>query len=129
MVVLPQPKLLPPSNCPITRAAYERIRREVRRADVDAIVGFFLPPSRPFLRREMKRADIEAILGGPPGDYRTRPVELDTDEMIWAYNITRILEWTQVEWLGDEGAIWGRFYSDGTVHEVLFIRANGTPEP
>jgi hypothetical protein len=41
--------LVLPRHCPVNRAAYERIEKE------------------------MTRAEVEAILGGPPGDYRTRP--------------------------------------------------------
>jgi hypothetical protein len=43
--------LVLPRHCPVNRAAFERIKRG------------------------MSQARVEAILGGPPGDYRTRPTE------------------------------------------------------
>lgn len=46
----------------------------------------------------MTQAEVEAILGGPPGDYRTRPtdVEVDTAPLLSAR--------TEV-WEGDEGTV------------------------
>jgi hypothetical protein len=65
--------LVLPRHCPVTRAAYERIE-----------------PG-------MTQADVEQILGGPPGDYRTRPVHA---------NLTSGggISWTI--WVGDEGEAW-----------------------
>jgi hypothetical protein len=85
-----------PANCPVTRAAFERINRN------------------------MKRAQIKTILDGPPEDYRTGPVELDDEDLVFAYSGSRILETTLETWEGDEGTVWGYFYSNATMRIQRF---------
>ena len=127
-VLLPRPKELPSSKGPVTHAAYERIAREMTQAEIGALAGPVLPPLRWGFPPEMTRGRIEAILGGPPGDYRTRPVELEMDEAILAAPFgTRIMETTLESWQCDEGSVFVSFYPDGTVDEVNFISALGIP--
>src|SRR5262245_3377227 len=74
---------------PVTRAAYERIEEK------------------------MSREAVELILGGPPGDYRTRPVPAETGSgagIAWEI------------WMGDEGEAWVSF-EDGVVRHRTFMVA------
>jgi hypothetical protein len=72
--------LVMPRHCPVNRAAFERIK-----------------PG-------MTRAEVHAILGGPQGDYRTRPprprpfISAITDGV--SNGVLLLSEW----WQGDEGA-------------------------
>jgi outer membrane protein assembly factor BamE (lipoprotein component of BamABCDE complex) len=60
-------------HCPVNRAAVERIRKG------------------------MTRAEVEQILGGPPGDYRTRPGFSSRH-----FETTRRRDPNYGEWYGDE---------------------------
>src|SRR4051794_20089185 len=82
------PVLLPRPS-PVTRAAFERV--EVK----------------------MTRAEGESILGGPPGDYRTRPV-------LEYIGSGAGISWEV--WMGDEGEAWVGFEA-GTVRYLTFMGA------
>jgi hypothetical protein len=79
--------------CPVTRAALERVKEG------------------------MSRPEVEAILGGPPSDYRTRPVELYVGtfgDRPWEF------------WRGDEGDAWV-YYEGGVVGGANFVELAPIP--
>jgi hypothetical protein len=99
------PRIVQSKRCLINRAAFDLINEN------------------------MTRAEIERVLGGVPGDYRTRPVEWDLADQAISWSWSCILEWSQENWLGDEGTIWIRFYHDGKVRELGFLRPEHTSDP
>jgi hypothetical protein len=70
--------LVLPRHCPVNRAAFERIK-----------------PG-------MTRAEVHAILGGPPGDYRTRPSGPFT--LFFDSTVNGIIPLAEL-WQGDEGGV------------------------
>jgi hypothetical protein len=103
--------LLLPSSCPVTRAAFERIK-----------------PG-------MTRAEVEGILGGPAGDYSTRPVTFlfvveggGGSMVVGSPSVTRPVyaDETIEEWLGNEGVVFTHFLADGRVYELWFVERTST---
>jgi hypothetical protein len=79
--------------CPVTRAALDRVKEG------------------------MSRAEVEAILGGPPGDLRTRPVEVyhgTFGDRPWEF------------WRGDEGDAWV-YYEGDLVGGATFVGLDPIP--
>jgi hypothetical protein len=85
--------LVLPRHCPVNKAACERIE-----------VG-------------MTKREVEKILGGPPGDYRTRPVLGDIGS-------GGGIDWTM--WIGDEGDAWV-WLDHGIVRSTMFREAKEVP--
>src|SRR5262245_55967209 len=69
--------LVVPRHCPVSRAAFERIKEG------------------------MTQAEVYAILGGPPGDYRTRPHGTNIYLSRMFSGLDPIIE----DWEGDEGSV------------------------
>jgi hypothetical protein len=69
--------LLPPDACPVTKAAYEKVKSG------------------------MTRSEVEAILGGPAGDYTTGEHEMGPGGPTHG----RIFYWNEL-WEGDEGTVY-----------------------
>jgi hypothetical protein len=78
--------LLFPSASPVTRVAFDRIQTG------------------------MTQAEVEAILGGPPGDYRTRPMD-----PIYENHRSTDPEIEPLQWWGDEGEVLLTVESRGVV--------------
>jgi hypothetical protein len=81
--------LVMPRYCPVNRVAFDQIKEGTT------------------------PAEVEKILGGPPGDYRTRPV----------YANLRSgggIPWTM--WIGDEGEVWV-WFEHGIVRGTIFQKA------
>jgi hypothetical protein len=85
--------LLVPRHCPVNRAAYHRIKEG------------------------MTQKEVEATLGGPPGDYRTRPVCADIGS-------GGGISWDM--WFGDEGDVWV-WLDRGVVRSTMFREAKAEP--
>jgi hypothetical protein len=81
--------LVVPRHCPVNRVACERIKEG------------------------MTEAEVHAILGGPPGDYRTRPVCADIGR-------GGGISWSM--WFGDEGDAWV-WLDRGVVRSTMFREA------
>jgi hypothetical protein len=90
-LVAARPLLFPPTNPRLTRVNFDRIKEG------------------------MKLADIEAILG-PPGDYRTGPV--DKDLQIDTVHLSSG-PWSHA-WFGDKAIILTWIDEDGTVYMPRF---------
>jgi hypothetical protein len=86
----------------------------------------FFPPTNPRLTREnfdrikegMKRADVEAILG-PPGDYRTGPIDPDPQVIMFLPSGRRRENWSHA-WLGDKAIFLAWVDPDGTITQHCF---------
>jgi hypothetical protein len=88
--------LLRPWHCPVTHSTFA------------------------WIKEDMTRAEVETILGGPPGDYRTRPVDTEG----FHFPTATLAGLTQMqEWQGDEGDIVLRFDDDGRVQSAFFAEA------
>jgi hypothetical protein len=74
--------LVMPRHCPVTRVACKRIKPR------------------------MTQEKVYRILGGPPGDYRTRPVAIPEVSSRFWWGPPRLLE----EWKGDEGTVLVDYY-------------------
>jgi hypothetical protein len=71
------------------------------------------------IKEGMSRAEVEEILGGPPGDYRTKPTNLDRDAVARAI----LSVFFNAEWCGDEGEVWVSFGPDDKVRDMSFAEA------
>jgi hypothetical protein len=80
--------LVAPRHCSVNRAACDRIKEG------------------------MTRAEVEQILGGPPGDYRTRPGPAVPSTFVSA---PARLFYCHEEWRGDGVALWVNFDDRGRV--------------
>jgi hypothetical protein len=81
--------LVMPRHCPVNRANFERVKEG------------------------MTPAEVAKLLGGPPGDYRTRPVHSDIGS-------GGGISWTM--WFGDEGEAWV-YFEHGVVRGTTFREA------
>jgi hypothetical protein len=67
----------------------------------------------------MSRAEVEALFGGPPGDYRTRPVTISRIST-WSTSISVL---HAESWSGDEGdAV--IYFDGGGVRSMQFVEAD-----
>jgi hypothetical protein len=80
----------------------------------------------------MSRAEVEAIFGGPPGDYRTRPVTIPSTST-WEVTTPGTSTWNvsvplsgEVSWSGDEGDAVIQFDASG-VRSLRFKEAVPVP--
>jgi hypothetical protein len=87
------------------------------------LVGLVVPLARPrrcpvtpgafgCIQRGMSQAEVEHVLGGPPGDSRTRPIQVGLTH--WDFRREGRLE----VWYGDEGAVLVYFHSTGAVAQA-----------
>jgi hypothetical protein len=75
------------------------------------------------IKRGMSQAEVEAICGGPPGDYRTRPrepPESGTCYFAWILHLPKEGPVTRLCWQGDEGEVLGLTDDAGVVIGIGF---------
>jgi hypothetical protein len=68
------------------------------------------------IKKGMRRAEVEAILGGPPGDYRNGPIIHHIEASYAAHVHTD----GSLTWEGDDGFGWISFDSSGSVMDCRF---------
>jgi hypothetical protein len=96
--------LVLPGRCPVNRAAFERIKEG------------------------MTKAEVEAILSGPAGDYRTRPTQSGDFIEGWGEGMRWIAfgGGTGYTWIGNEVLIEVHFDAGGVSGVMLWTKVPNT---